>query len=107
MERQQVKRMLRSDGTAASFLHALPKFIQIRAQLGARLKLVATPVRDKTIIDDLYRYFRLDVAEMREALTDLKHNRVAVFNKDLKLVDRYETSEASLLKALGTTCGQV
>jgi hypothetical protein len=107
VERAEFAAVPRYAGTRASMLAALPKLTAIRVKLVAALKRVDAARADRELVTGLYHYFALDIAELRHVTRELRTGSSVPMANLLRKANGYETSEAVLLRALDTTCGQV
>ena len=106
VERAEFAAVPHYSGTRASLLEALPKLTAIRVKLVATLKRVDPARSDRQIVTGLYHYFALDIAELHHVILELRTGSRASATTLLRKANGYETSEAVLLRALNTTCGQ-
>lgn len=107
LEKTEFSAVPRYTGTRASMVASLPKLTAIRVRLAARLRTVAPARSDQQIVTDLYHYFALDIAELQHVTSGLRSGSTTLTAAVLRKINGYETSEAVLLRALHTTCGQV
>ena len=107
VERAEFAAVPRYAGTRVSLLQAFPKLTAIRVKLVANLKRVEAARSDRELVTGLYHYFALDITELHHVIHELRAGSAVPIATLLRKANGYETSEAVLLRALNTTCGQV